>query len=253
VASKANARARPRNVPTAPTAPAGRASRAGPVRLAFTRAVQDWWYGLIPFAVLNLLWLLLVLTVVAGPPATAAMLGVARDAAVGEGAEPRNFFIYLRQFFWRAWRLGLVTLLGSVILVTDLGFFAGATSGSSILLKAFYYFLLYALIVWFEFLLIAWPLLVNQPEMSIRDIVRNAGILTLRMPGANFGLALLVLLIFVFSFFLAIAISLALAALVALLVQHYLHIQAPVLANFPPRPGEGPVARRPARGLRIED
>src|SRR5207249_3036330 len=63
--------------------PATEGSRA-PLRFAFTGAVQDWWYGLIPFAVLNLLWLLLVLTVVAGPPATAAMLGVARDAAVGE-------------------------------------------------------------------------------------------------------------------------------------------------------------------------
>ena len=36
-----------------------------------------------PFAVINLVWLVLVLTVVAGPPATAAMLGVARDAAIG--------------------------------------------------------------------------------------------------------------------------------------------------------------------------
>jgi len=49
-------------------------ARAGPLRLAFTRGVQDWWYGLIPFAVLNLVWLLAVVTVVAGPPATAAML-----------------------------------------------------------------------------------------------------------------------------------------------------------------------------------
>jgi len=61
--------------------------------------VQDWWYGLIPFAAVNLLWMFMVVTVVAGPPATAAMLLVARDAAVGEGAEPRNFFIYLRQYF----------------------------------------------------------------------------------------------------------------------------------------------------------
>src|SRR6476469_7951988 len=89
-------------------------SRA-PLRTAFTLAIQDWYYGLIPFAALNLLWLVLVVTVVAGPPATAAMLGVARDAAIGEGAEPRNFFIYLRRYFWRAWGLGLVTLLVSII------------------------------------------------------------------------------------------------------------------------------------------
>ena len=77
--------------------------------------------------------------------------------------------------------------------------------------------------------------------MSIGDVMRNAAILTLRLPGANFGLALLVLLLCLFSFFLTIAVSLALAAIVSLLAQHYLHIQAPVLANFPPRPGEGAV------------
>jgi hypothetical protein len=218
-----------------------RVSRA-PLRLAFSRAIQDWWYGLIPFAAINLMWLLLVVTVVAGPPATAAMLGVARDAAVGEGAEPRNFFIYLRRFFGRAWAMGLLTLLGTIILVTDFRFYADVMSGNPILLSTGFWILFYVLIVWLEFLLIAWPLLVNQPEMSISHVMRNAAILTLRMPGANLGLVLIVILLSLFSFFLAIAVSLVLAALVSLLVQHYLHIQAPVLANFPKRPGEGAVA-----------
>jgi hypothetical protein len=182
-----------------------------------------------------------VVTVVAGPPATAAILGVARDAAVGEGAEPKNFFIYLRSFFWRAWAFGLLTLLGTIILVTDFRFYADAMSGNPLLLSTGMWFLVYVLIVWLEFLLIAWPLLVNQPEMSMGNIMRNAAIVTLRLPGANFGLALVVLLLCVFSFFLTIAVSLALAAIVSLLAQHYLHIQAPVLANFPPRPGEGAV------------
>ena len=105
-------------------------------------------------------------------------------------------------------------------------------------------FLLYVLIVWLEFLLIAWPLLVNQPEMCIRDVLRNAAILTLRTPGANFGLALVVLLLCVFSFFFAFAVALALAAFVSLLAQHYMNLQAPVLANFPPRPGAPAVAAK---------
>jgi len=57
----------------AEVARAKRGSR--PLLYAFSRGVQDWWYGLIPFAALNFLWLLAVVTVVAGPPATAAMLG----------------------------------------------------------------------------------------------------------------------------------------------------------------------------------
>jgi uncharacterized membrane protein YesL len=229
-------------VSKAETARRGRAP--GPLRLAFSLAVQDWYYGLIPFAAINFVWMFLVLTVVAGPPATAAMLAVARDAAIGESAEPSSFFYYLRRYFWRAWKLGLVTLLGSFIFVGDLGYYAAVLSQIPLLLIPGIGFLLYVLIVWLEFLLIAWPLLVNQPEMSIRDVLRNAAILTLRVPGANFGLVLVVLLLCVFSFFFAIAVSLALAAFVSLLAQHYLNLPAPVLANFPPRPGAPAVAAK---------
>jgi uncharacterized membrane protein YesL len=228
VASKANARVR-----------GGRAP--GPVRLAFTRAVQDWYYGLIPFAAINLIWLALVLTMVGGPPATAAMLGVARDAAIGYGPEPGSFFIYLKKYFWRAWGLGIVTLIGSVILVTDIRFYADVLQGNPILVNTGIYFLLYVLIVWLEFLFVAWPLLVNQPEMSIRNVLRNAAILTFRTPGAGFGLALVAVFLTMLSLFLAFLAAVALAAFLSLLAQHYIHIQAPVLANFPPRPGEGAI------------
>jgi uncharacterized membrane protein YesL len=217
---------------------AGRGRAPGPLRLAFTLAVEDWYYGLIPFAALNLLWLVLVLTVVAGPPATAAMLAVARDAATGQGVEPSSFIHYLRHFFWRAWKLGLVTFVGTVILVTDVQLYAEALGGHPLFFNIGIFLLLYALVVWLEFQLVAWPLLINQPEMAIRDVLRNAGILTLRLPLANLGLALLVILLSVLSFFIPIVASLALAAFVSLLAQHYLHIQAPVLANFPPRPGQ---------------
>jgi len=213
---------------------------AGPLRLAVFRAVQDWWYGLIPFAAMNLIWLVLVVTVVAGPPATAAMLGVARDAATGQGAEPSQFFFYLRRLFWRAWSLGLVSALGTVIFVTDLYFYADRLSGNPFILQVGIFFLLYVLIVWIEFLLFAWPLLVNQPEMGLRHVLRNSAILALRTPGANFGLALIVLFLVILSIWLAPLVGLALAAIIALLTQHYLHLQAPILASFPSRPGEGP-------------
>jgi hypothetical protein len=128
--------------------------------------------------------------------------------------------------------------LGTIILVTDIRFYADALAGNPLLLNIGVVFLVYVLVVWLELQLIAWPLLINQPEMAIRDVLRNAGILTLRLPLANLGLALIVILLGVFSFFIPIAVSLALAAFVSLLAQHYLHLQAPVLANWPPRPGE---------------
>jgi uncharacterized membrane protein YesL len=214
---------------------------AGPLRLAFTRAFQDWWYGLIPFAVMNFAWLVLVITIVAGPPATAAMMAVARDAAIGQGGEPGIFFLYLRRFFWRAWALGLITFLGTLILLTDLSFYSVALSDNPLIFNVGVFFLLYVLVVWLEFLLIAWPLLVDRPDMSLGNVMRNAAILTLKKPGANLGLALIVLFLSVISIALAVAVALVLAALVSLLAQHYLNIQAPMLANFPLRPGIGVV------------
>ncbi len=208
------------------------------LRLAFTRAVQDWYYGLIPFAIMNFFWIVLTVTVVAAPPATAAMLGVARDAAAGQGGEPRMFFFYLRRFFWRAWALGGLTFLGSAILLSDLNFFASMLSAVPSAFNVGIFFLLYVLVVWLEFLLIAWPLLVDQPEMTLRNVLRNAAILTLRSPGANLGLVVLVILIFTLSLFLAVLLALAFAAFVALLAQHYLHLQAALLANFPRLPGD---------------
>lgn len=211
----------------------------GPLRLAFTRAAHDWYYGLIPLSIMNFLWLVSVLTIVGGPPATAAMLAMARDALVSQGGEPRNFLPYMRRYFWRAWGLGMVSFLGTVILATDIAFYANVMSGNPVLENTGILFLVYVLIVWLEFLLLAWPLMVNRPEMPLHHVMRNAAILTLRVPAANFGLALLVITLCVLSVFVAIVFALALAAFVSLLVQHYLYLQAPMLANFPPAPGEG--------------
>ncbi len=211
----------------------------GPLRLAFTRAVQSWYYGLIPFSIMNLLWLASVLTVIGGPPATAAMLAVARDALVGQGGEPRDFLPYMRRYFRRAWSLGLVSLLGTIILVTDIAFYTSLMSGNLVLENTGILCLVYVLIVWLEFLLLAWPLMVNQPDMPLRDVMRNAAILTLRVPAASFVMALLVATLCVLSVFVAIVFALAFAAFVSLLLQHYLYLQAPILAGIPPLPGEG--------------
>jgi uncharacterized membrane protein YesL len=211
----------------------------GTVRVAFTRAIQDWWYALINLAVINLIWFGFVVTVVAGPPATAALLVVARDAAVGQGAEFSTFFSALRRLFWRAWKLGIVTALGTVMLIFDLYFYADRLDGSGVLYTAGIVFLLYVLVIWIEIQLIAWPLLVDRPEMQVRHVLRNSAVVTLRLPGASLVLVFLVAVLTVVSVYLAPFTALALGAVVALMVQHYLNLAAPVLANFPPRPGEG--------------
>ncbi|HUS14748.1 MAG TPA: DUF624 domain-containing protein [Chloroflexia bacterium] len=206
---------------------------------AFSLAIQDWWNGLIPLAVVNVLWLVCVLTVIGGPPGTAALLVVARGATGGHAVDPRTFVTALRPLFWRSWGLGAVSAAGTLFLTVDWAFYRvqlqdlGLGYGAGMLL------LTYALVVWLEFLLIAWPLLVDQPHLRLRDVLRNAGILTLRYPAANLGLAVLVLLLVLIALVVAPMIGLAVGAMVALLAQHYLNQQVPALGVFPPLPGEG--------------
>ncbi len=209
-----------------------------PVLTSFARAVGDWWYGLIPFAVLNLLWFACCLTVVAGPPATAALLSVARDAAIGQGAEPSSFFYAFRRLFWRSWQLGAITAAGTFFLLIDMRFYGLLLSGNSLIYGMGMTLLIYVLLLWCEALLIAWPLLVNQPTMALRDLLRNTALFILRAPLLNLGLTALVALLVLFGIIVSFLIPLALAAVVALLVQHFLHLQAPALAAWPPGPGE---------------
>ncbi len=209
-----------------------------PLLRAFTKAVEDWWYGMIPFAVLNLLWFVCVLTVVAGPPATAALLSVARDAAIGQGAEPSSFFYAFRRLFWRSWQLGAFTAAGTFFLVLDIRFYGLLLSGNSLIYGMGMTMLVYLLLLWCEGLLIAWPLLVNQPQMALRDLLRNTVVFILRAPLLNLGLTAIVALLMLFGLVVSFIIPLALGSILALLVQHYLHLQAPTLAAWPPSPGE---------------
>ncbi len=209
-----------------------------PLLTAFARAVGDWWYGMIPFAVLNLLWFVCVLSVVAGPPATAALLSVARDAAIGQGAEPSSFFFAFRRLFWRSWQLGAITAAGTFFLLIDMRFYGLLLSGNALIYGMGMTLLIYILLLWCEGLLIAWPLLVNQPTMPLRVLLRNTVLFILRAPLLNLALTALVALLLVFGLVVSFTIPLALGAVIALLVQHFLHIQAPALAAWPPSPGE---------------
>jgi uncharacterized membrane protein YesL len=206
--------------------------------VAFARAVADWWYGLIPFAILNFAWFAGVLTVIAGPPATAALLVVARDAAMGVGAEPSTFFAAFRQFFWRSWGLGLITAAGTLFLGYDFVFYMSLLADNALALGAGLSFFGFLLLLWGAVLLVAWPLLVNQPAMPLRAVLYNALLCTLQAPFAAGGLLILVLLLLLFALAVAFLLPLVLGAFVALLAQHYLHLRAPILAAWPPGPGD---------------
>jgi len=85
-------------------------------------ALRDLWEEMLTAVLCNLLWVILNLLLITGPPATVAMFYVANRLAHDETADLRDFFIALRRYFGPSWRWGLVNgvmlflLIGDVVL-----------------------------------------------------------------------------------------------------------------------------------------
>ena len=68
------------------------------------RAIALWWREFAFLLLLNFIWLLAQVTIVFGPPATAALAAIADRVADGELIDFRDFWEALRANFGAAWR-----------------------------------------------------------------------------------------------------------------------------------------------------
>lgn len=144
----------------------------------------DW---LFPFCAVNVLWLLVSLTVIGFPPATAALFEVAHKAYRGEAPRPAVFLRGVRRWFGPAWLWagGNLLLIGGVVTVVrslDLD------EAASALIAAWTGLLLLAQ-------LYVWPYVMLQETPSLRRALRNSAFTVLGDPlmtGVNLGLTLLI-------------------------------------------------------------
>ncbi len=153
-------------------------------------ALRDTWNDLLTTVLVNLLWTLLTVLIIPGPPATLALFYVGHRLAHGEPTDPGDFLRALRRYFGLGWRWGLLNgavlflLIGDVILTNHL-----SQSDPARLAQGFY---LAVLGVWLLLQLYTLPFLFEQETPSLKLALRNGAVMLGRNVGFSvvWGLAL---------------------------------------------------------------
>lgn len=184
-------------------------SNSQPIILRVIGDVYNW---LVPLTAINILWLLMSLTVILFPPATAGLFHVAYHVTKSQGPTVSEYLAGMRQWWWRSWLWGLIVV--AFVLTAGLALvFYGASDAPiaaalfviTVLLSAFF------LMVQALF----WPYMMLQEKPLIRVALRNAAFTLLADPLRMIATLLLMLavaiigLLLVFPFVVLIPVTLA--------------------------------------------
>lgn len=157
-----------------------------PVRIVGIGLTLLWeeWLLLI---VMNLIWLVATLTIVAGPPVWVALYAVAQRTVQGRKPALRDLWQSSRRYWWQSWLWALVNLLLLAILSFAYLFYAEIAHGWGSILQMV---VATVLVLWLLAQLYTVPVLVVQSEPSLRQAWLTAWQLTWRYPGITVALAL---------------------------------------------------------------
>lgn len=177
-------------------------------------AFRLWWRELVLLIFFNLIWLVLQIPIVTGPPATAAMYVIARQLADGEFIEPRHGLQALRRMFAPAWVWGAINLVIVGVLVGNFWFYESATGWLWTGLR-----LLWGIIAvgWFAVNLFYWPFWLAQEQRSPQLTFRNSFLFLAKQPGLALTLVLISAFLSVFSVLTTLPFAAALMAWLALI------------------------------------
>ena len=144
-------------------------------------AVVDLWDHVFLVIFCSLVWLFLVLLVIPGPPATLALFDMADRIARREHLlELRDYLRAVGRRFGVGWRWGALNILVLAILVIDILVvprMVSATAAASLQIL-----LAVALATWIVVNWFALAFLFQQREPSVRQALRNGGVLLLQSP-----------------------------------------------------------------------
>ena len=140
-------------------------------------AFRDLWQELWTILIVNLLFLLLSILIIPGPPATLALFYYGNQIAHGEIATERDFLHAIKAYWGPGWRWGLLNLLVIGLLTGDYYLVETWTDNPNIisLVQGLYITLLAA---WFLLQLFTLPFLFEQEQPSISHAFRNAAVFT---------------------------------------------------------------------------
>ncbi|MBI5961319.1 MAG: DUF624 domain-containing protein [Chloroflexi bacterium] len=161
----------------------------------FWETLRDWYNGMVGLAVMNFVWLILSLTVILLPPATAGMVVVTNSLAHGTGAHFSDFWSAMRRYAWTSYQWALVNITVGGIFAVCFSFYGAAGSVLGISMQALF---AAAGLVWIAAQFYLWPFLIEQDNKRLRLALKNALFLTLANPLYTFillGAAALTLVI----------------------------------------------------------
>ena len=143
------------------------------------RVSRVWWRAWLGMVLLNVLWLVLQLPIVTGPPATAVLYVLARKMHEDEVWALPEMWGLLRRLFWPAWRWALLN--GVLLFVLGWNVYAfGAASGWVWEVLRWVWWVLLGLV--FLLNLFFWPFWLAQSEKSLWLTYANCGRLLLSRP-----------------------------------------------------------------------
>ena len=178
------------------------------------RVFRLWWSEFLLLIFFNLVWLVLLIPIVTGPPATAAMYVIARRLADGEFVEPRHGLDALRQVLGPAWVWGVINLVIVGVLLGNFWLYQSNTGWLWTGLR-----LIWGIIAlgWFAVNLFYWPFWLVQEDRSPKLTLRNSFIFLARQPGLALTIALVSAFIIIISVLTTLPLATALMTWLALI------------------------------------
>ncbi len=132
-----------------------------------------------------------LLSLIPIPPITGALYYVAGHVAREKRIEFGYFWRGFRQHFWLSWKIGGIVLFSGAILILDVYFYLNA---GSLVFSIIGFLGLWALLFWAMVQIYLFPLAFAQETPSLRQTLRNAGLLVLAYPLFALGIALVTVL-----------------------------------------------------------
>ena len=157
---------------------------------------------------------LLLISLIPAPPATAALYYVTSFIAREKRIEFNYFWQGLKTYFWKSWAVAGVLLVAGVVLYVDVFFYLR----SSNTLFAIVGFLgIWALVLWLVIQIYIFPLMIHQEDKRLWLILKNGSLLTLAYPFFALGILIGIALVTALSVLLVILLPTLWMPLVALI------------------------------------